>query len=142
VLILAILLISLFTCSTYLQYHFYGIQQSPYYENNGTIKNEYYIHDQEIAATKWLNNYGIKGLKIHSDAISGSRFLLGYEPNVPKLYPLKNGTMSGYVYLGYVNLNENIIYKSYTKLQKTTDYNFILTGKNRIYDNGGAQVLI
>lgn len=141
-LILSILLISLFTCNTYLQYHFYGIQQSPYYENNGTIKNEYYIYDQEIAAAKWLNNYEINDLKIYSDAIAGSRFLLGYEPNVPKFYQLKNGTMNGYVYLGYVNLNKNIIYKSYTTLQNTTDYNFILTGKDRIYDNSGAQILI
>jgi len=75
--ILFVLLIFLFSCSTYLQYHFYGTPYSPYYESNGKLHNEYFIYDQEVIAAKWLNNYEIKKLKIYTDAIGHQRLMLG-----------------------------------------------------------------
>lgn len=143
-LVLSILLIALFSCNTYMQYHFYGTQQSPYYENNGTIKNEYYIYNQEIDATKWLNNYGLPDLKVYGDGISYSRIMLGYDPKIIRVQPLQlNETLNGYVYLGYVNLNKNIIYNGYSVSRNTTDdYKPILAKKDRIYDDAGAEIYL
>jgi len=143
VLIMLILLVSLFSCNSYLQYHFYGIPHSPFYETNGTVRNEYYIYDQEITAAKWLKDYGFDDLKIYSDKIAGSRLMLGYNPSLPKynsnLFNMSK-KINGYIYLGYVNVNKHIIYLDYDAQRSITDYSRIFKGMSKVYDNGGAEI--
>lgn len=147
VIILITLLIMLFTCNTYLQYHFLGVHHSPYYEENGTIRNEYYIHDQEIKAGEWLKKNDITGKsKIYADTIAFQRVLLGYKnstPNVFATFFVLNKTVNGsYIYLGYINVNKGFVYEKPNTVKNISEFNNLFIGKSRIYDNGGGQVLI
>lgn len=135
--ILVILLISLFTTGTYLQYHLDDIPYSPYYEKDSTMRGEHYIYNQEVNATSWLKNYRIKERGIQADAIAYSRFLLGYSTERPNF----KKTLDGYVYLGYDNVNKKILYESVENPVKIIDYDLFIGGKSRIYDNGGSEIL-
>jgi uncharacterized membrane protein len=134
IVIILVLLISLFTCGTYLQYHFYGIPYSPFYEHNGDLRDEYYVYDQEVAAASWLNQYRVTDLGIQADATGYMRLMLGFGGT-----PILNKKAGGYVYLNYVNVNKHIIYLSSTNPRNINDFAF-LAGKSKIYDNGGAEI--
>lgn len=136
--VLVILLVSLFTTGTYLQYHLDSIPYSPYYEKDSPMRGEHYIYNQEVNATSWLKNYGIKERGIQSDGIAYSRLLLGYKTEKPNF----KKTPVTYVYLGYENVNKKLLYKNVENPVKITDYNLFISGKNRIYDNGGSEILI
>jgi uncharacterized membrane protein len=143
--ILLMLLIALFSCNTYLQYHFYGTPHSPYYESDGNLRNEYYVYDQELAAAKWLVGYGQNDLKINSDALANSRFIqttVNHEINLNNSYFGNNTSVTdGYIYLGYVNVNKRIVYWSYDIYKSLDDYKFIFKNKNKIYDSGAEVYL-
>jgi uncharacterized membrane protein len=143
VIILLVLIISVFSCNTYLQYHFLGEQHSPFYEKVGEVRDEYYIHEQELIAAKWLNGYRINDLKIYSDGIGGSRLMLAFAPDLSNSsnFCLRGVVFNNcYTYLGYVNVKKDIIYKSYLNPEKRENYNYAFKNKSRIYDNGGAEV--
>ncbi len=141
--ILLILVISVFSCNTFLQYHFLGEPHSPFYEKVGEVRDEYYIHDQEVISAKWLNNYRINDLKVYSDGIGGSRIMLGFSPDLPNSTNFSvRGIVfnNGYTFLGYVNVKNGIIYKSILDPSPREDFNYVFKNKTRIYDNGGSEV--
>ena len=143
VVILLILLISLFSCVTYLQYHFYGIPVSPDYENEGIGRDEYYIYNQELISAKWLNKHNLGDLKIHSDRIGYSRLMLGYDkmPKMDTEFFKKNKTInSGYIYLIYVNVNGGMIYETLDEKKNITDYVHLFIGMSKVYNNGDSEV--
>ena len=143
VVILLILLISLFSCVTHLQYHFYGIQASADYENEGVGRDEYYIYDQELVGVRWLNKYDLNNLKIYSDRIGYSRLMLGCDkkPNMNNKFFKDNKTISsGYIYLGYVNVNGDVVPENFDEQKNITDYIHLFIGKSKIYNNGGSEV--
>lgn len=141
--ILFVLLIFLFSCSTYLQYHFYGIPYSPYYESNGYLHNEYFIYDQEVIAAKWLDNYDVKDLKIYTDAIGHQRLMLGgisFNNINPQFY-LDNKTIEkGYIYQWNTNVNKRIVFNQLEKRKNISDFRNLFVGKYLIYDNGYARI--
>ena len=145
VLIILIILISLFTCNTYLQYHLLGIPHSPYYENDGNLRYEYYIYDQELSAAKWLGDYGQNDKKIQFDAIAGSRFIqitVNHRLKFNSTYFGKKTSLTdGYIYLGYINVNKGIVYWSYNLHKDLKDYVFVFKNKNKIYDSGAEVYL-
>jgi len=136
--ILVILVLAIFTSGTYLQYHFDNIPYSPYYDKDSTMYNEHFIYDQEILAASWLKNYGIKEMGIQADGIAYSRLLLGYGTEKPNF----SNTSTMYVYLGYANVNKKLLFQNVENPVKIVDYNLFMRGKNRIYDNGGSEILI
>jgi len=144
--ILALILISLFACSTFLIYHFAGIAQSPYYEKNGTLRNEYFIYDQEVVTTGWIKNYSINNSNINNsvistDAIGYSRVLLGHNSaRKIKSNFFFNETNNGYIYLGYFNENAGIIYESFDVQRGISNYFSLFKSRSKIYDNGGGEV--
>ena len=143
VVILLILLISLFSCVTYLQYHFYGIPVSPDYENEGIGRDEYYIYNQELICAKWLSMHELNDLRIHSDKIGYSRLMLGYDkkPNIDTDFFKTNKTIkSGYIYLRYVNVNKNTVHETFDEQKDMSEYSHLFITKSMIYDNGGAEV--
>ena len=141
--ILFILLIFLFSCSTYLNYHFYGTPYSPYYESDGKLHNEYFIMDQEVVGANWLNDNRIKDLWIYTDAIGHQRLMLGkikYDDINPYFY-LNNKTIEkGYIYLWNTNVNKGLIYTQLEKEKNIKDYDNLFVGKNYIYDNGRTEI--
>ncbi len=146
VVIILILLISLFACSTHLQYHFYGIPSSSYYDADGFPREENYIYNQDIFAAKFLYSYGKKDLNIYADAAAPDRILATSNIktlNHTLLFPSKNATNGDYIYLTYVNNNKNVIFKSiapFYEVRNTTDYKEILSSTNMIYNNGGSKI--
>ncbi len=146
VVILAIL-ISLFVCNTNLHAHFLGTPYSPYFDNSGAARDEYFIHNEEIVAANWLSNYGLNKTKINSDLITKTR--LGYANiNSNSSFLLENVTPSGYLFLGYANVISGKMYKSDGELRNMDNttamnidkYMHLFLGKSRIYDNGFSRI--
>ncbi|MGB9936890.1 MAG: DUF2206 domain-containing protein [Methanobacterium sp.] len=138
--LLLIILIALFSCNTYLQYHFLDVPHSPYYEHDGNLRNEYYIYDQELAAANWIVVSGQNNSTIMSDWIANSRFIqnsVNHQINLNISFFGDNTTSTnGYIYLGYVNVNKRIVYLSYDDFKNLEDYRFVFSNKNKIYDSG------
>lgn len=134
--IILVLLISLFTCGTYLHYHFYGIPYSPYYENDGNLRGEYFIYPQEVVAGSWMKDKSSYNRGIEGDIIAKSRIMLGYDGGSLNMV---NTTAKSYIYLGYVNVNKKILYMDVDNPVKFDNFTF-LNGKNKIYMNGGAEI--
>lgn len=147
--ILLVLLLFLFTCVTYLQYSALGQPYSAYYEDNGTVRQGNYIFDSEIASAQWISNNKVDNLTVYSDGREVARFLTAYGPNVSaeninSSYFGWNKTVdTGYIYLGYVNIhNQKIIDMGDDFIQVNMQpYQFLLSGKSTIYDDGGSRIL-
>ncbi len=140
VMILLILLISLFSCVTYLQYHFYGIPYSPDYEHEGLNRDEYYIYDQELVAATWLKEHGTTDLKVYKDFYAGTRLSLAYGLHNPfRCAMFKNESVNGYVYLTRVNTVNEEVYSSYGIKTNITEYSELFEKKGKIYNNGGSK---
>ncbi|KAF5068358.1 hypothetical protein DSECCO2_243880 [anaerobic digester metagenome] len=137
IVIAVLLIIALFSTGTYLQYHLYGTSYSPYYEKNGPLRDEYFVHDNEIAAASWLKTFGLEDIGIQADGISYSRMLLGYRG----MYNT-NKTEYMYLYLGYANVKKLKIYKNPDTPIKIRNFPEFVKGKNKLYDSGGSEIFL
>lgn len=141
VIILLILLISLFSCVTYLQYHFYGIPYSPDYEQEGLNRDEYYIYNQELVAATWLKEHSTTDLRVYKDFYAGTRLSLAYGLHNPfRCAMFKNESVNGYVYLTRVNTVNKEVYSSYGIKTNITDYSELFEKKGKIYSNGESEI--
>jgi uncharacterized membrane protein len=143
-LILAILLIALFSCNTYITYHVYGIPYSPYYENSGDLRGEYYIHDQEVIGAEWLKNYSLNNKNLSSDLPAVNELLLG-RYNYTKIKVINNtlinsSDFNGYIYLRYVNINGGMVYININNITSINDYKPAFLSSSLIYNDGGAKI--
>jgi uncharacterized membrane protein len=147
--LLLILLILLFSCITYLQYSLLGEPYSSDYENNSIVRQGNFIYDSEIQSAQWISHYNMDNLTIYSDGREVSRFLTAYGPDISRenlnsSYFGWNKTVdAGYIYLGYVNINNGKIIDMGDDFIRVDIglYQFLLDGKSRIYDNGGSRIL-
>ncbi len=148
ILIIVVLLISLFSCATYLQYHFYGEPYSPDYDANGLVRNEAYIYNQEVIGAAWLKDNYMGNYTTYSEGRGLIVFLTAYGSQSTTMN-LNNSIFSwnktvneGYIYLGYLNVNKNEVLPVYTNLnlQNMSSYSNLFLRKNKIYDNGGSQI--
>lgn len=146
--IIVILLIAMFSCATYLQYHFYGLQYSPNYDENGIVRGESYIYPSEIVSADWLHSNGMPNSTIYSDGRELTRFTLAYGTNVAGLdlnysFFAWNRTVSGgYIYLGDTNVKKHEVIEIYDDIWigDMNDYSELFKGRYKIYDNGGSQI--
>lgn len=151
------LLIVLFSCTNYMQYHFYGIPYSYSYDVDSERRYETYIYDSEVVGARWLNNYANKDVQIYSDAAGTSRILLGFDedPWINTKFFSENKTLQrGYVYLRYVNINKGLIFielptspptsingtLKFDNVEKFNDLDQILEPYHIIYSNGGTKL--
>ncbi len=137
-----VLLVSLFSCSTYLQYYFYGTPYSPHYDSNGKLRGEYFIYDQEIMGAQWLNNSKIDQ-KIYTDGIGHQRLMLGgiQFNNISQQLFLDNKTIPhGYIYEWNVNIKKGIVYTQLEEEENITNFRNLFIGKFIIYDNGYSRI--
>ena len=141
VVILLILLISAFSCVTYLTYHCYNIPASPDYENDGPNRDEYYIYDQELISANWLKGHGEPSSKVCKDFHASKRLLLAYGLNNPFKYAmLTNKSSDGYIYLTHVNVNDKEVYSNYRTSINISDYSGLFENRWIIYNNGGSMI--
>jgi uncharacterized membrane protein len=143
--IILFLLISLFSCASYLQYHFTGYPYSATYDSNGTVRGEVFVNDSEITGVKWLQDNRINGLPIYSDMRETSRFGLANfrDANLNTTFFDWNKTVSsGYIYMGSLNINKKEVLEIFDDISITdiSIYSNILERKNIIYDSGGSQI--
>lgn len=108
--ILTVLLI-LFSCVTYLNYHFAGIPYSYAYDSGGERRYETFIYDSEVTGAKWLSINGANET-INTDAFGYSRIFKGFY-SIPKLnteYFKNKRDEKGYVYLRRVNIERGLVF--------------------------------
>lgn len=145
--IMIILLISLFSCVTYLQYHFTGNPYSAIYEKDGVIRNEAYIYPSELVSAEWIGYKG-ENITIYSDGREFPRFSQAfgvslYSKSINGSYFGFNRTVDlGYIYLGRVNVRDKKIMDIADDIitADLDDYAHLFESKSRIYDNGGSQI--
>lgn len=149
------MLILLFSCTTYLQYHFYGIPYSYAYDNDSVQYYETHIYDSEVVGAQWLHNYG-ENITIYSDAFGSSRIRLGFNnyPQINSKLFRTNQTIDGYIYLRYVNVNKKLVFtdspasspqliNNSLKMDNVENiklFEHLFRDKNLIYDNGGSAI--
>lgn len=143
--IILILLISLFTCATYLQYHFLGMPYSATYDANGTIRGESYIYESELTGVYWLKGNRIDSWGIYMDDRALFRFNVAdfRSSKINSTFFQSNKTVNpGYVYLGKVNVQKRQIYLIYEDIiiLNLDDYSHLFKDKNLVYDSGGSQI--
>lgn len=136
--IVLIILISLFSCSTYLTYHFAGESYSPYYEKNGSLRDEHFIYNQELNSALWIKNNSFNNSGTLSDGIVFWRLVYVDYPfsNINT----KNTNPNYYIYLGYTNVKNGLMYPKAENPKNITDYPYLFINKSKIFDNGGSQV--
>ncbi len=146
--ILLILLLFLFSCSTYLQYSLLGVPYSPDFENNSIVRQETFIYNSELVSAQWLNQNRIDNLTIYSDENAVPRFSTAYGTHVGNfsinstLFEWNKTIDHGYIYLGYVNVNNHEVIEVGNDINRMSivPYSYLFTGKSRVYDNGGSQI--
>lgn len=145
-LIVVAVLIAQFFAGTYMVYQFCGVPHSEDLNTCGSRYSYNYVHDQEVIASKWLNNHGSK-LKIYSDCYAYKRLPLGYEvgncPSIsPYFYRYNKTIKEGYIYLWHTNLIEGEVYinDNYYRTKDITGYSHLFAGKNKIYNNKVSEV--
>jgi len=142
--IILILLISLFSCTTYLQYHFYGMPYSATFDEDGIRRAESFIYQSELAGAEWLKDNRLDDLVVYSDSRALFRFnIAGLRTNInSSLFALNKTVDSGYIYLGKVNIDKNELYMIYDRILilNLKDFKHLFLGKQRIYDSGGSQI--
>ena len=87
-------------------------------------------------------------LTVYSDENAVPRFSTAYGTNIGNIS--LNDTLfgwdkmigSGYIYLGYANVNDHAVIELGNNINRTniSSYSNLFTGKSIIYDNGGSQI--
>lgn len=140
--IVMVLIFSLFICNTHIQYEFSGIPFSPEYDKIGTPRGELYIHDGELAASKWIENYHYDDIRTYSDAVGFTRLYIT-DPKFKFVgINFNNKTINGYIYMGNANINEGKLYDSIDTQVTIKKYSYFFINKNRIYDAGYGQIWV
>lgn len=137
--LILVLIISLFSCSTYLTYHLSGISYSPYYETNGSLRDEHFIYDQELSSAAWIQNNSMQNSSILTDGIAFSRLLLAN--NNFSTINANRSNSNYFIYLGFANVNDKLMYPKAEFPEKIEKYPNLFINKSRVYDDGGSQVL-
>ena len=138
IIIPVLLLISIFTCATYLQYSMFNAPYSPYYEKASPIREQIYISSEEYSTSIWLNS-NTGDYKIRTDSLGYYRIEL-LKLNKYYMDPFYfdiNETKKGYLYLTAANVNG----KAYLVNGAVVPINRnIINNKNKIFDSGSNQV--
>ena len=148
VLIIVVLLIAMFSCATYMQYHFYGLPYSPDYDPNGTVRDESFIYQSELVSADWLHKNNLNNSTTYIDGREITRFTLAYGTDTKDLnlnasfFAFNKTVPDGYIYLGKMNVEKQEVIEIYDDIQITNmkDYPELFTGRYKIYDDGGSQI--
>ncbi|MCG2829234.1 DUF2206 domain-containing protein [Methanothermobacter sp. K4] len=155
--IILLVLVLLFSCVSYLNYHFAGIPYSYAYNSEGERRYETFIFTSEVTAAKWLSSNG-GNFTVNTDTFGYSRILQGFY-NPPKLntefFTNETKREKGYIYLRWANVNRGLVFLDspgrpprfiggklkMDNVEPIGDYKNLIGDKDRIYDNGGTLIL-
>jgi uncharacterized membrane protein len=141
-LLLAILLFH-FANTNYLFYQATGEQHSLVLNSAGINFAHFFVHDSEIASSKWLAKKIKSESLVYSDFDGGQRLYFGpvasswkgktfflYQPAFSK---------DDYIYLDYNNVILGTVFTGRESLP-IKDFNNVLIIRQKIFDNGGSQI--
>jgi uncharacterized membrane protein len=142
-LIILLILIPYFLCSTGVMYNIFGEPYLITLNSEGEQYDLMYIHDQESCSAKWLRDKGeLEDTKIYTDK-GGTKMLKsqigmhGYD--IYSLF-IEYRKINGYIYLRYYNIVTGKLLDPQNEEHNITEYQDKFVEKNRIYDNGGSEV--
>lgn len=125
-----------------------SISQKTIYFNGDEVSKAYIsqtiYNDQDYYSVKWLSSNGNKSLTIFSDFWHTLLILQSYGmiQNATALYNNTPVPLNSYLYLGSINVNQNILYFS-NQMYYKSDETALNTGKNNIiYDNGNSSIIL
>jgi uncharacterized membrane protein len=145
-LVIIIVLIPYFLCSTGFMYQIFGNPQQIILNSTGVQYDLYYFHDQELYADYWLNNNRILSTPIYTDFTGQERLESGTNISVNSILDLENylngqKPLDGYIYLGYNAVVDGYldVLNNVTKLSTEVSintYSSKITANDKIYSNG------
>jgi len=147
-LLILIVLIPYFLCTTGTMYQAFGSPRSLALNSDGMQYDMLYVHDQEIAGAKWLAQYGnlSEVSTIEVDAMGDGRLSseAGISPNYISAADLEQPTpvTTGYIFLTYTNVVKGMYFISAAAIE---EHNLeqpqdLFSGRNKIYSDGGAEI--
>lgn len=117
---------------------------TPVLNTEGHYYNDYYIHDQDSYAARWLRDNGdLKDTRIYTDGPGGDILLsqasiyTGYDTR--QLFE-KGKTIDGYIYLRYTNVVNEELFGPGGKVYGLTEIQEKFAGRNKVYTNGASEV--
>lgn len=137
--VILLVLIPYFFTITGVMYNLFDYPRSIILNSKGEQYDNMKVYDQESYALKWVGAYAKQkkiypvdwlgyGRSMSQGGIPDS--LINYEAFA------KHETLYGYIFLGYHNIVDGSLYKGH----KMSEYSYMFTGKNRIYNNGGSEI--
>lgn len=145
-LIILMVLIPHFLCVTGVTYQIFGVPYSIVLNSEGKQYDMYYMHDKESHGAMWLGNYAeLENIKIHTDWYGQRRLIsqAGFLPSTISRQTLtdeRNRELLGYIYLRYHNVVDGKLLDIQFEEHDITQYETKFAGKNKVYNNGGAEV--
>ena len=152
-LIILIILIPQFVCSTYLVYQVWGVPYSYAFNSNGYEYDLRYVHDQEVVAAKWLGNSDNPNLPIYTDCYGfkrlvghgcGDRWRNAFGYDLKSVFAEDKPIAKGHIYLRYQNVIDGIFIPAQSGIpfhqdeHNTSEYSIFL--KDKLYSSGGAEI--
>jgi uncharacterized membrane protein len=112
--------------------------------NRGEEYDKFYAHEEEVAAASWLSAARDPGIPVYADETAALRLISFGNGLVQVNNAILPSTLTreGYIYLDYANVHLGIVYAHIGGTQISYNYpqEFLAGNKNKIYDNGGAQI--
>ena len=137
--IILAVLIPFFMCTTGIMYQISGVPASMILNSSGSEYEQWYIHDQDSYAAKWIKEHGKERVKIYSGVGRGDRVLIS-QGKIPTIqtrglsflrHYQQGKKIDGYIYLRYTDITFGRV---------VTKYPDIFSGRNKIYTSNGSQV--
>ena len=160
--IVIVVLISQFICGTSLIYVISGTPQLAYQELSSESKyRQMYIYDQDVLAASWLVSRGVHGSTVYTDFMGDARLIVGgcsretFKVALFNNEMLENKTFrilkfvrpkeeigeNDYIYLRHKNvINKEVSINAVMDTINISEVSHLFSGKNKIYNNGGAEV--
>jgi len=135
----------LFLFSTGAIYEVFGIHWSTTLSSQHPGYNSGYVHDQEIAAAQWLEEYRGTNVQIYAAEPNGNRKLISQGKINPYLINdsafFARQEIDGYIYLDYYNVVEGkMLIGKMEQIFDLDEYNEMLNKKSKLYTNGGSEI--
>jgi uncharacterized membrane protein len=143
-LIILLVLIPYFLCTTGVVYQAFEVPQSILLNSKGEEYDKMIVHDQDSCCAKWLGINVDNKIKIYTDYFGGltlmSQGMVRSSIYDPSFIEDKKIIKAGFVLLRYVNVVEKKMLRSDSKWNNLTDYEHLFVDRSKIYDNCGSQV--
>ena len=143
-LVILLVLIPYFLCVTGVTYQIFGVPRAITLNSEEKQYDLIYVHDQESYGAKWLKVHSEDKSRVYTD-FWGSFRLISQASFSPKLIDrnslLERKKIKGYIYLRYDNVvNGKLAARGVTETYNVTEYDDVFIERNKIYNNGGAEV--